>query len=67
MSEWDRFRQKMVAAAPEGEELAARRFMVGVLADRDPHGELNHLDFRWIKAHGVCPHSSMQMPVCFSP
>lgn len=54
MSEWQRFRQKVVAAQPEGEELGPRRFMVGVLlADRDPNGELTHLDFKWIKAHNV--------------
>ncbi|KAJ4348698.1 uncharacterized protein N0V89_010076 [Didymosphaeria variabile] len=52
MSEWDRFRQKAVAAVPEGEALAPRRFFVAVLlADRDPNGELSHVDFRWIKAH----------------
>ena len=54
MDEWEAFRAKVVAAVPEGEVLPARRFMVGVLlSDRDPTAELDHLDFRWIKAHGV--------------
>jgi hypothetical protein len=66
MSEWERFRQKLVVAVPEGEQLPARRFMVGVLiAGRDPNSELDHRDFKWIKAHGVRPHSSIQMSMRF--